>query len=93
MLKVYVVSAALTIQFAVDQRPAIPHSSKVFHRTEEADMKWIVLVIVGAVVAYWLYQGRRKNNIEDPDMKTFEEKDYYLKKDDDSSSSDRNPRH
>ncbi|MBU2874326.1 hypothetical protein [Marinobacter salexigens] len=56
-------------------------------------MKWIVLVIVGAVVAYWLYQGRRKNNIEDPDMKTFEEKDYYLKKDDDSSSNDRNPRH
>lgn len=93
MLKVYVVSAVLTIQCSVDQRPATPHSNKVFRRTEEAGMKWIVLLIVGAVVAYWLYQGRRKNNIEDPDMKTFEEKDYYLKKDDDSSSSDRNPRH
>jgi len=71
---------------------------KVSHCVEETDMKWIILIIIGAVVAFWLYQGRRKNNIEDPDMKTFEEKDYYLKaddnsSDDDSSSGDSNPRH
>lgn len=61
-------------------------------------MKWIILIIIGAVVGFWLYQGRRKNSIEDPGMKTFEEKDYYLTSDDnasdDESSPDkRNPRH
>jgi len=65
-------------------------------------MKWIVVIIIGAALAFWLYQGRRKNNIEDPDMKTFEEKDYYLTPDDnssddhspgDDSSGDNNPRH
>jgi hypothetical protein len=62
------------------------------------DMKWIVLIIIGAVVAFWLYRGRRSNSIEDPDMKTFDEKDYYLtsddnSSDDESSSGDSNPRH
>lgn len=61
-------------------------------------MKWIILVIIGAVVAFWLYRGRRSNSIEDPDMKTFEEKDYYLTPDNNSSddeppSVDSNPRH
>lgn len=61
-------------------------------------MKWIILIIIGAVVALWLYRGRRKNSIEDPDMKTFEEKDYYLtaddnESDDESSSGTGNPRH
>ncbi|MDO6442827.1 hypothetical protein [Marinobacter sp. 2_MG-2023] len=65
-------------------------------------MKWIILIIIGAALAFWLYQGRRKNNVEDPDMKTFEEKDYYLRPGDDSSgerlsddnsSDDKNPRH
>ncbi len=61
-------------------------------------MKWIILIIIGAVVAFWLYRGRRSNSIEDPDMKTFEEKDYYLtsndnSSDDDPSSGDSNPRH
>ncbi|SHK28693.1 hypothetical protein SAMN05216369_1359 [Marinobacter antarcticus] len=61
-------------------------------------MKWIILIIIAAVVAFWLYRGRRSNTIEDPDMKTFEEKDYYLtsndnSSDDDPSSGDNNPRH
>lgn len=61
-------------------------------------MKWIILIIIGAVVAFWLYQGRRRNRIEDPEMKTFEEKDYYLtpddkSSDDESSSGGSNPRH
>lgn len=61
-------------------------------------MKWIVLIVIGALVAFWLYQGRRKNNIEDPDVKTFEEKDYYLtsdenESDDRSASGKSNPRH
>lgn len=61
-------------------------------------MKWIVLIIIGAVVAVWLYRGRRRNSVEDPEMKTFEEKDYYLTPDDkssgdESSSGDSNPRH
>ncbi|MCG7198774.1 hypothetical protein MD273_03440 [Marinobacter pelagius] len=61
-------------------------------------MKWIVVIVIGAVVAFWLYQGRRKNNIEDPDVKTFEEKDYYLtsdknESDDPSASGKSNPRH
>jgi len=62
------------------------------------DMKWIVLVVIVAAVAYWLYQGRRKNSIEDPDVKTIEEKDYYLtpndnSTDDKASSGSSNPRH
>ncbi|GAA3580238.1 MULTISPECIES: hypothetical protein [Marinobacter] len=61
-------------------------------------MKWIVLAIVIAVVAYWLSQGRRRNSIEDPDVKTVEEKDFYLTSDDNASdneptSGNRNPRH
>jgi hypothetical protein len=61
-------------------------------------MKWIVVIIIGVVVAIWLYKGRRKNGIEDPDVKTYEDKDFYLTSDDnasdDESSPDkRNPRH
>ncbi|MDV2081138.1 hypothetical protein [Marinobacter xestospongiae] len=61
-------------------------------------MKWIVLAVVVAVVAYWLSQGRRRNSIEDPDVKTVEEKDFYLTSDDnasdnESASGNRNPRH
>lgn len=61
-------------------------------------MKWIVLIIIIAGVAYWLNKGRRRNNIEDPDVKTFDKKDYYLTPDDnaseDESSPDKNnPRH
>ena len=61
-------------------------------------MKWLIVLIIVAVVAYWLYKGRRKNVIEDPDVKTFEKKDYYLTPDDNSSedqaSPDKNnPRH
>ncbi|MBW7470844.1 hypothetical protein QQF73_04555 [Marinobacter sp. M216] len=61
-------------------------------------MKWIILIIIIAGLAYWLNKGRRRNNIEDPDMKTFEEKDFYLTSNDnasdDKSSPDKNnPRH
>ncbi|SDW26974.1 hypothetical protein [Marinobacter mobilis] len=61
-------------------------------------MKWIILIIIVAGVAFWLYQGRRKHAIEDPEMKTFDDKDYYLTSDDnvsdDESSPDKNnPRH
>lgn len=61
-------------------------------------MKWIILIIIGAGVAYWLYRGRRQNPVEDPDVKTVEEKDYFLTSDDntsdpESSSGDSNPRH
>ena len=41
-------------------------------------MKWIVVIIIGAIVAFWLYQGRRKNALEDPEVKTYEDKDFYL---------------
>lgn len=61
-------------------------------------MKWIIVIIIGAAVAFWLYRGRRKNSIEDPEVKTFEEKDYYLTSDDntsedESSPDNSNPRH
>ncbi len=61
-------------------------------------MKWIILIVVVAVVAFWLYQGRRKNRIEDPDVVTVEKKDYYLTPDknasDEASAPDKdNPRH
>ncbi|WP_018405198.1 hypothetical protein [Marinobacter gelidimuriae] len=61
-------------------------------------MKWIILIIIGAVVAFWLFRGRGSNSIEDPEVKIFEEKDYYLTSDDSksdnkSSSDDNNPRH
>ncbi|PFG08282.1 MULTISPECIES: hypothetical protein [unclassified Marinobacter] len=61
-------------------------------------MKWIILIIIGAVVAFWLFRGRGSNSIEDPEVKIFEEKDYYLTSDDNSSddkssSGDSNPRH
>ena len=71
---------------------------KVSQYVEEKDMKWIILIIIGAVVAFWLFRGRRSNSIEDPEVKTFEEKDYYLtsndnSSDDKSSSGDSHPRH
>lgn len=61
-------------------------------------MKWIILLIIVAAVAFWLYRGKRKNTIEDPDVVTYEEKDYYLTSDDneseDVSAPDKdNPRH
>jgi hypothetical protein len=61
-------------------------------------MKWIILIIIGAVVAFWLFRGRGRKSIEDPEVKIFEEKDYYLTSDDNSSdekssSGDGNPRH
>ena len=65
---------------------------------KEFGIKWIVFAIVIAIVAFWLYQGRRKNSIEDPEMTTYEEKDFYLTSDDNksdkqSSPDKSNPRH
>jgi hypothetical protein len=65
---------------------------------EERGMKWVILIIIGAVVAFWLFRGRGSNSIEDPEVKIFEGKDYYLTSDDTSSddkpsSGDSNPRH
>ncbi|MBZ2168770.1 hypothetical protein [Marinobacter sp. F4216] len=61
-------------------------------------MKWIILIIIIVALAYWLNRGRLKNNVEDPELKTFEKKNYYLtpddnSSDDDSSSGNSNPRH
>lgn len=61
-------------------------------------MKWIILIAVGAILAFWLYRGRSKNSIEDPGVKTVEQKDYYLTPDDNasddsSSPGSSNPRH
>ncbi|MTI99699.1 MAG: hypothetical protein FH752_13860 [Marinobacter adhaerens] len=61
-------------------------------------MKWIVLAVIVAIIVVWLYRGKRKNYIEDPDVKTFDEKDYYLTSndnasDDESSPDQSNPRH
>ena len=61
-------------------------------------MKWIVLIIIGAAVAFWFYRGGSKHSIENPDVKVVEKKDYYLapddtSSDDESSSGDNNPRH
>ncbi|MGO1461784.1 MAG: hypothetical protein ACTHYN_05935 [Marinobacter sp.] len=48
-------------------------------------MKWIIIIVVVAIFAFWLYRGRRKNRVEDPEVKTIEKKDYYLTPDDNSS--------
>lgn len=61
-------------------------------------MKWIIVIIIVAGVAFWLSRGRRKNSIENPEVKTVEKKDYYLTPDDNKSdqnptSDDGNPRH
>jgi len=61
-------------------------------------MKWLIVIVIGAVVAFWLYQGRRKNTIENPEVKTYEDKDFYLTSDenvseDESSPDNTNPRH
>lgn len=61
-------------------------------------MKWIIVLIVVAAVAYWLYRGPRQRRIEDPDVATIEKKDYYLTPDDNASKEapapDKdNPRH
>lgn len=61
-------------------------------------MKWILVIVVGAVVAFWLYKGRSKNALEDPEVKTYEDKDFYLTSDDNksdqgSSEENSNPRH
>lgn len=61
-------------------------------------MKWIILAVIIGIVAYWLFQGKRKNTIEDPEVKTYEDKDFYLTSDDnvsedESSPDSNNPRH
>ncbi|WP_328186050.1 hypothetical protein [Marinobacter sp. OP 3.4] len=61
-------------------------------------MKWLIVLIIIAGVAYWLYRGQRRNRIEDPDVVTIEKKDYYLTPDDNASEEaptpDKdNPRH
>lgn len=61
-------------------------------------MKWIIVIIIVAIIAFWLYRGRRENSIENPDMKTYEDKDFYLTSDDnasedESSPDSNNPRH
>ena len=61
-------------------------------------MKWIVVIVIGVIVAGWLYRGRRRNALEDPEVKTYEDKDFYLTSDDnasekDASAENRNPRH
>ena len=57
-----------------------------------------MLAVIVAIIAVWLYRGKRKSYIEDPDVKTFDEKDYYLTSndnasDDESSPDQSNPRH
>lgn len=61
-------------------------------------MKWILVIVIGAVLALWLYKGRSKNALEDPELKTYEDKDFYLTSDDNkseqaSSEENSNPRH
>lgn len=41
-------------------------------------MKWIVLLIIVAAVAFWLYRGRQVNARENPETKTIEKQDYYV---------------
>ncbi|MEQ5837192.1 hypothetical protein [Marinobacter sp. NFXS9] len=52
-------------------------------------MKWIIVVVVAIVVGVWLYRGRRKNDVENPEAKPFEESEYYLSPDEEKESDDR----
>lgn len=56
-------------------------------------MKWIIIAIVVVVVGIWLARGRRKNPVENPEMKTVEKQDYYISPEDEAeqhkSASDR----
>lgn len=61
-------------------------------------MKWIVVIVIGVLLAIWLYRGKRRNPAEDPEIKTYEEKDFYLTSDDNTSekavsAESNNPRH
>ncbi|WP_372966489.1 hypothetical protein [Marinobacter sp.] len=61
-------------------------------------MKWLVLAIIVAIVAIWLYRGKRKNYTAEPEVKTFDEKDFYLTSNDNTSDNEsspdkNNPRH
>lgn len=54
-------------------------------------MKWVVLAIIVVILAIWLYRGKRKNYIEEPDLKTFDEKEYYLTSNDNASEDQSHP--
>ncbi|WP_168203100.1 hypothetical protein [Marinobacter fonticola] len=52
-------------------------------------MKWIVLLIIVAVVGFWLYRGRQKNALENPEMKAIDKRDYYVAPEENDESPSR----
>ncbi|WP_111497232.1 MULTISPECIES: hypothetical protein [Marinobacter] len=50
-------------------------------------MKWLIVLIVAVVIGVWLYRGRRRNAVEDPEVKRVEEQDYYLTPDENLSEN------
>lgn len=53
-------------------------------------MKWLVLIVIVVVVAVWLARGRKRNAVEDPQMKTVEKQDFYVNPDDKAVRDARN---
>lgn len=42
-------------------------------------MKWIILIAIIVLVAFWLSRGRAIRRTADPEMRTVEKQDYYVK--------------
>lgn len=42
-------------------------------------MKWIIFFIITVLIIVWLARGRRLRTPADPEAKTIEQKNYYVK--------------
>jgi uncharacterized protein YxeA len=46
-------------------------------------MKWIILIIIGILVAVWLARGRLRKPASDPEARAVEKHDFYVNPNDD----------
>lgn len=52
-------------------------------------MKWIILIIIIVVFVVWLARGRRNKTPADPEAKTIEKTNYYVKPEEEGAPPDR----
>lgn len=63
--------------------------TEILRNPEDATMKWIILIIIVIAVAVWLARGRRQRTAADPEAKTVDKTNYYVKPSDEGAKPDR----
>ncbi len=41
-------------------------------------LKWLLLIIVGAVFVFWLKRGKQGHDVTDPEAKRIDQQRYYV---------------